>query len=169
MHPERLAGLVLIDVSPEAAGSSGAERIVDFTRGTPTEFDSIDELVERAVAFNPKRRKPLLQRSLFHNLRRLPNGKLGWKYDRRMLTGNTQGIAAALRELGERAHAVSCATLVVRGGESDVVTRAGAEAFAARFPAGRFVEIPGAGHSVQGDAPAALVAQLRQFLECRTG
>ncbi len=165
-HPERVAGLVLIDIAPEAAFSSGAARIAAFARA-PAEFDSIEPLVERAMAFNPRRREELLRRSLWHNLRRLPNGRLTWKYDRRFLSQGTEGtesLIGALRALAEDASSVPCPTLIVRGGSSDVVSRRAAEAFAARFPAGQWVEVAGAGHSVQGDDPGALVALLRPFL-----
>jgi esterase len=161
--PERVAGLVLIDIAPEASRSGGAARIVEFARA-PAELDSIDAFVERAVAFNPRRRRELLRSSLLHNLRQLPDGRLTWKYDRRFLATGMTTVANALEELATQAREVSCPTLLVRGGDSDVVTREAAAAFAACFPAGQFAEVAGAGHSVQGDEPAALVALLRRFL-----
>jgi esterase len=162
-HPTRIAGLVLIDIAPEAASSAGAARIAAFARA-PAELDSVDAFVERALAFNPLRQRELLQHSLWHNLRQLPNGRLTWKYDRRFLQGEVETIARVLRELPEQARHVSCPTLLVRGADSDVVTREGAAAFAACFPAAELTEVADAGHSVQGDNPAALVAALQRFL-----
>src|SRR5439155_7594654 len=80
-HSESVAGLVLVDVSVDVTLDSGARRIVDFVRA-PAELDSVEEFVERAREFNPARDPELLRRSLLYNLRRLPNGKLTWKYDR---------------------------------------------------------------------------------------
>jgi esterase len=162
-YPGRIAGLVLIDIAPEAASSAGAARIAAFARA-PAELDSVEAFVERALAFNPLRQRELLQLSLWHNLRRLPNGRLTWKYDRRFLQGNVETITRVLHELPEQVRHVSCPTLLVRGADSDVVTPEGAEAFVACFPNGELAEVPGAGHSVQGDNPAALVAVLRRFL-----
>ena len=59
---------------------------------------------------------------------------------------------------------ITCPTLVVRGGESDVFHEEDAERLAARLPHGRNVTVPRAGHTVQGDNPKDLVAELRRFL-----
>jgi pimeloyl-ACP methyl ester carboxylesterase len=55
-------------------------------------------------------------------------------------------------------------TLVMRGSESDVFHPEDAESLTARLPHGRQVTIPRAGHTVQGDNPKDLVAELRRFL-----
>jgi pimeloyl-ACP methyl ester carboxylesterase len=44
-------------------------------------------------------------------------------------------------------------------------TEEDARQFAEAIPRGRWIAIPGAGHSVQGDQPKALVEALRAFLE----
>jgi pimeloyl-ACP methyl ester carboxylesterase len=53
--------------------------------------------------------------------------------------------------------------LMVRGGRSKVLTRSTAEAFAATFPKGHFIEICDAGHNVQEDQPLALIEALCRF------
>jgi pimeloyl-ACP methyl ester carboxylesterase len=53
--------------------------------------------------------------------------------------------------------------LVVRGEESDVFSSADADSLADALPDARVVAVPGAGHTVQGDNPAALAAALDQF------
>jgi pimeloyl-ACP methyl ester carboxylesterase len=63
---------------------------------------------------------------------------------------------------------VGCPTLLVRGGESTLLTREAAAAFVealtgARPPA-RWVEIPDAGHHVLVDQPERLRAVLEAFL-----
>ena len=52
----------------------------------------------------------------------------------------------------------------MRGGKSDVFHDEDAERLAAGLPDGRWVTIPKAGHTVQGDNPKDLVAELRRFL-----
>ena len=59
---------------------------------------------------------------------------------------------------------MSCPTLVVRGAESDVFHDEDAERLAGALPDGRWVKVEGAGHTVQGDNPAGLLAALREFL-----
>ena len=68
-------------------------------------LDSVDDFVERAMAFNPKRNPTLLRRSLLHNLRQLPNGKWTWKHDpnRMSMTGDfmKERLARARQMLDE--------------------------------------------------------------------
>ncbi len=80
-HSRRLAGLVLVDVGPEIR-IDGVRKIQAFT-SEATPLDSVDAFIDRAMAFNPRRNRELLRRSLLHNLRRMPDGRFMWKYDQR--------------------------------------------------------------------------------------
>jgi esterase len=59
---------------------------------------------------------------------------------------------------------VTCPTLIVRGGVSDMFPEADAQEAARAFADGRLVTIEGAGHTVQSDRPAALAESLRAFI-----
>ena len=162
-HSGRLAGLVLVDVGPETR-AEGVKKIAAFTSES-TPLASVDEFIERALAFNPRRNRELLRRSLLHNLRRMPDGRYMWKYDQRH-RGKVDPGARAHRSdlLWAAVDGVECPTLVVRGAQSDVFHDEDAERLAGRFRRGRWVRIEGAGHTVQGDNPAALLVELRAFL-----
>ncbi len=80
-YPETLSALVLIDAGPNVR-RPGSSRIRDFVNGG-AEPASLDAIIERALAFNPRRDPLILRRSLMHNLRRQPDGNWTWKYDRR--------------------------------------------------------------------------------------
>jgi len=163
-HSRRLAGLVLVDVGPEIR-SDGVRKIAAFT-SEATPLDSVEAFVERALAFNPRRNRELLRRSLLHNLRRMPDGRWMWKYDQRHRGKVDPGAYERRRDLLWAAvEAVECPTLVVRGAQSDVFHDEDAERLAARFRQGRWVRIEGAGHTVQGDNPADLLVSLRAFLD----
>jgi pimeloyl-ACP methyl ester carboxylesterase len=73
-------------------------------------------------------------------------------------------MAGRLEALRALVPDVTCPTLVLRGGESDVFLDEDAERFANALPDGRWVRIAGAGHTIQGDQPAALVHAIREFL-----
>jgi pimeloyl-ACP methyl ester carboxylesterase len=162
-HPDRLAGLVAVDVTPDVQ-AAGAERIFDFVT-EPAVLDSVDAFMERAVAFNPVRDPRLLRRSLLHNLRELPDGTWTWKYDRRLVTRERfSQVRGELESLRTRLAAITCPALVVRGARSDVVTADGAAALARSLPSGAWTEIADAGHTVQGDNPYGLAEALRTFL-----
>ena len=163
-HSRRLAGLVLVDVGPEVR-ADGIRKIAAFT-SEATPLQSVDEFVERALAFNPRRNRELLRRSLLHNIRRMPDGRFMWKYDQRH-RGKVDPEAIARRRalLWSAVDTVECPTLVVRGAQSDVFHDEDAERLTARLRQGRWVRIEGAGHTVQGDNPADLLVSLRAFLD----
>ena len=162
-HSGRLAGLVLVDVGPETR-AAGSRKIQAFTSDA-TPLDSVEQFIDRALAFNPRRNRELLRRSLLHNLRRMPDGRFMWKYDQRH-RGKVDPDAVARRRdlLWSAVETVECPTLVVRGGQSDVFHDEDAERLAGRLSKGRWVTVEGAGHTVQGDNPAGLLVHLRTFL-----
>jgi pimeloyl-ACP methyl ester carboxylesterase len=162
-HGRRLAGLVLVDVGPEIR-FDGVRKIAAFTSDA-TPLDSVEQFVDRALAFNPRRNRELLRRSLLHNLRRMPDGRFMWKYDQRHRGKVDPDAYARRRErLWAAVDRVECPTLVVRGAQSDVFHDEDAEQLARRFQRGRWVRIERAGHTVQGDNPADLLVALREFL-----
>jgi esterase len=166
-HSAEMAALVVVDVGPEIIPAGGA-RIRDFIAAP--QLDSPDEFLKRAVEFNPLRDPRILRRSLYYNLRQLANGKWSWKHDtRRAAEAQTDDMAAAAahraEELWKAVPKIKCPTLVVRGALSDVISDEQAEKFVHTLPNGRFVKVEKAGHNVQGDNPAGLLAVLKPFLE----
>jgi esterase len=154
--------LVVMDTGP-GSGRVGGQRIMAFMAESG-ELDSVDEFVDRALAFNPRRNAHLLRRSLLNNLIQLPDGKWTWKYDRRHFGRMPVTAAQAERsQIWSAIGQITCPTLVVHGAESDVFDSARAQDFARALPNGRWVDIPNAGHTVQGDNPRDLVLALRRF------
>ena len=174
---DRGKDLIGVAVGRGVAGRLGAEvraegvrKIAAFT-SEATPLDSVEQYVERALSFNPRRNRELLRRSLLHNLRRMPDGRFMWKYDQRH-RGRALDPAMVTRRremLWSAVDGVTCPTLVVRGAQSDVFHDEDAERLAGRFRQGRWVKIEGAGHTVQGDNPAGLLVELRKFLAEVTG
>lgn len=162
-HAAKMAGLVLVDVGPELS-MDGSKRIRDFVSQDRV-LDSVDEFVERALAFNPMRNPVLLRRSLLHNLRQLPNGKWTWKHDPNRHSPNLAlERDTRAKQILEEIHRISCPTLVLRGARSDVFTDENARKFAEALPKGRWQRVPEAGHTIQGDNPRGLLEALRPFM-----
>lgn len=163
LHPGRVQALVIVDVGPEVQ-SVGVRRISEFAASSE-ELDSVDDFVERALAFNPARNPALLRRSLLHNLHQLPNGKWTWRYDkRRWIPEDFAAAGQRRRLLWKDVESIHCPTLVVRGARSDVFADADAERLAATLPHGRWVRVEGSGHTIQGDNPKGLLEALEPFL-----
>jgi pimeloyl-ACP methyl ester carboxylesterase len=165
-HSHHLAALVLVDAGPSMLGKKGARRIVDFVTQT-AELDSLEEAIEKAIAFNPRRDPRLLRRSLLHNFRQGPTGKWVRKTDLRIWRGNLdrEQERERLKERFRQAARVNCPTLIVRGGLSDVFTDEDAQKLAADFPKGHYAQVGEAGHTVQGDNPRVFAQVLSGFLD----
>ncbi|MBI4504290.1 MAG: alpha/beta hydrolase, partial [Chloroflexi bacterium] len=122
----------------------------------------------RAHQFNPRRSLESLRGSLSHSLKRLPNGKWTWKYDRvfRDPVRRPQLTTGERASLWTYVEKIACPTLVVIGASSDVMSPETGEKMLAVLPAGsELVVVPHAGHVVHGDNPEGFERAVTPFLE----
>lgn len=164
-HGRRLRALVLVDSAPEMQ-RPGTQRIRRFVQAED-ELDSIEDFVRRAHQYNPLRPIEQIRGSIVHNLRRLPNGRWTWKYDKALRSpgGRFRPNPEAVRRLWQAVESVPCPALMVRGAQSNVVSQETAERVARLLPQGRLAVVEQAGHLVPGDNPAGFIRVLAQFLE----
>src|SRR5215471_416948 len=80
-RPETVSGIVPVDVGPWV-NEAAASPIREFMREVAT-LDELEQFIAAAHQVNPRRNVRLLRRSLWHNLRRCPDGRLMWKTDPR--------------------------------------------------------------------------------------
>jgi pimeloyl-ACP methyl ester carboxylesterase len=166
-----LDALVLVDVGPEL-NAAGAGKIAEFGRESAG-LTSIEQYVEKAMAYNPRRSPELLRYSLTHSLRQQSDGTWAWKYDKgiagkRRETGDATNeermIRGYLSDLWERITQIDCPALVVRGGDSEVFMENTALRMVETMQACTFVTVPDAGHTVPQDNPAGFLTKLDPFL-----
>lgn len=163
-HPEHVRALVLVDVGPEAA-KEGVDNIRRFTQG-PDELD-FEQFVEGAHRFNPRRSIENIRERMRHRLRPTENGKWTWKFDKRFREqehGLQIGSELSNDETWQLFRQVTPPTLLVRGGESDVLTQEVAERAVREMPRAQLALVPNAGHSVPGDNPEDFTTVVRAFL-----
>ncbi len=179
-HPERMAGLVIVDSAPELDPRGTVRIQLDLQRGDTgagpgggPSFASEVEYRELLARSYPAAGREQLQRLARHGLRARPDGRFEPKLDPAWFRGRAGAGEAALRErearltreLWEALARVPCPALVVRGAASDVVSADVADRMAGEVLAqGRLVGIPRAGHSVMVDNPEACRAALSAFV-----
>jgi pimeloyl-ACP methyl ester carboxylesterase len=166
-HPEIAARAVLVDVGPEVA-EEGTRQIRDFVRGT-AEFDSLEEFVERVAAYDPYRSREHIARTARYNLLRRADGKYASKHDLRRRLAEVGAMQAPRRLSLDDVRAITCPVLVVRGGDSRVLTAEAAERFAAALPDGRLVTVPRCGHNVHSQNTAGFLDAVLPFLDGASG
>lgn len=161
-HPERVRALIIVDVSPQIE-AKGVENIRSFIQQQDV-LPSFEAFVERAHLFNPRRSLDNIRSRLRHNLRPLPDGQWTWKYDPALRSPDRRFQASALEGLWDDVRALRCPTLLIKGGESDILSSEGATRMQNAIPGSRLEIVPGAGHSVMGDNPEGFLAAARGFL-----
>jgi esterase len=158
VHPERVRGLVVVDVAPTVA-SAGREAV--RSQLAVREFATFDEAVARALAFNPRRSRQNIEERLRHALRQAPDGKWTYKYDPGVAG---PGLQSDFEELWQSVHDIRCPTLLVRGAQSNVLAEETVGRFLRELRGSEASVVPAAGHSVMGDNPQGFLAAVRPFL-----
>ena len=160
--PELVRELMLVDVTPSALRRH-AELTAD-QRGTVAlmhgerEFPSFAAMLELTTAAAPHRDPKSLRRGVFHNSRRLDDGRWTWRYDTMRTEPDFAGLWDAVT-------AMPAGVTLVRGGASGFVTDEDADELARRATHFRGMHVvENSGHSVQSDQPRALIEIVRGVL-----
>ena len=169
--PELALGLVLVDVSPFLQ-PSGTSRIRDFmTRKSKTGFETLEEVADSIAEYLPHRPRPRNLNGLRKNLREV-EGRFYWHWDPAFMSAPEDQAVQRNHlidpaRLGAAATLLRVPTLLVRGGESDVLSEQDAVRFLELVPHAEFSSVAGAHHMVAGDDNAVFEAVLGDFLERR--
>ncbi|HKJ25887.1 MAG TPA: alpha/beta hydrolase [Myxococcota bacterium] len=169
-NPEKLAGLVIVDVGPELDDRGVSRITAEAARQEPV-FDSIDEYAALLSRNYPAARPQAIARMARHETRERADGRfeLKLRLDMTKLRESRTAEEAEAYATEETKilwgilEKVACPTLVVRGAASDVFSPEVADRMEEVLPRGELVVIPQAGHSVMTDNPDALRAAIARF------
>ncbi len=167
--PELAQALVLVDVTPRLE-PQGIDLIERFMGANPDGFASIDDAANAVAAYYPTRPRPASSDGLRKNLRLREDGRWYWHWDPAMFNGGREGKVRAMRErMLAAVERIRIPTLLVRGGQSDIVSMAGVEELRAHLPHLEFADIAGAGHMIAGDRNDAFNLAVADFLRRHLG
>lgn len=171
--PSPVRRLVLNDVGPVIQWEA-LQRIGQYL-GQAVRFESLQQAADAmwaiSTSFGPHTPAQWLELSR-HMVRDLPQGGLALHYDPAIAvpfrTLTQESAAAGEATLWQLYDHITARTLLLRGAQSDLLSRATAEAMALRGPRARLVEFDGVGH-----APTLVaedqVAAVAQFLLAQEG
>ena len=171
IHPDKVSKLIIVESSPDATTSEGRRRIAEAMHSGPDSFDTIEEAVESQRGGIPFVDDDMLRDFVKHAFARCEDGKLRGKTDPRMLQAmgwtnpDAGSVGGADLEglLWGACALIKCPTLIVRGTESDVVSRQSAERMVAAISDAKLVEAEG-GHALPFQNPLGLYEAVRGFL-----
>jgi esterase len=166
-NPDRIAGLLLVDWSPENA-PAGSRRVTETVAGTPELFKTIDEAMAYfgADAHSPQGAGVRARFEAY--LKPVPGGfevkrdpYFRAQFRRVLETGERPKLGVDLwASLG----AVACPVTDIRGTRSDMFAAATVAKMTAANPRLKVVEVD-AGHNVAGENQPAFLRAARAFLE----
>ena len=159
-HPERVLALGILDIGPEI-DPAGMQRIRAELGETPAGFDSWQAAKAFLQMRHPKASEENRQTRLTWMLKEDVDGRIAWRIDQAIFDPNLKPDDP--QQTWDLLSQIRCPTLILRGGESDVLSVDTCQKMLTRIPDGRWVEIPGAGHMVIEDNPEACNAALLDF------
>jgi esterase len=165
--PDRVTKLVLNDVGPEI-DQTGAKRITSYMTSSPTDFADLNEVVAYyRENYPPMRTLPeaTLAEFVGWSVKPAASGRLTWKLDPAVRNVPRTGSAARPVDMWVPFARIIAPILVVRGAESDILSRATADRMGRALRNLRTVEVPGVGHAPSLAEPEALAA-IKDFLGC---
>jgi pimeloyl-ACP methyl ester carboxylesterase len=161
-YPQHVEALVIIDSAPEL-DNVGLTRIRSELGRTPKRFDTLTDARVFLRSLHTRASDKNLDTRLQWMLQESPAGGYTWRidnaiFDPRMTPDPAERTWSALRK-------ITCPTLIVRGGVSDLITREIVQRMMACIPGSRHVEIPDAAHMVIEDNPDGFNAGVIPFLD----
>jgi pimeloyl-ACP methyl ester carboxylesterase len=166
-RPDLVRHAVIVDVTPQV--NDPGRVMTPEQRGSvalvsgPPIYESFTAVFDATMAASPNRTEAGVRRGVRHNTVRLADGRWAWRYD---LFGRTEGERSWIdfTPLWDDVGEITVPTVLVVGGDSVYVLPEDVTEFRRRLPSVRVESVPGAGHAVQSDQPAALVALLDAFV-----
>jgi pimeloyl-ACP methyl ester carboxylesterase len=165
LAPELVPQLLLVDVTP-GVDQEKSKAIHQFIDG-PEYFESFEAILERTIAFNPTRTEASLRRGVMHNATQDAEGRWRWRYDlprRGSGAGDDGRLLPGLDTLWDAIGNSTMPLVLARGSLSPVVGDDDVAELLRRRPDARVEIFDGAGHSIQGDQPAALANLIDSML-----
>ncbi len=157
-YPERVTALVIVDSAPEL-DPIGLQRIARETSEMPSSFSSRKEARNYLRTLHRRASDSSIATRLEWALEE-SGGTYRWRIDPAIFPLKPDSPQRSWDALA----AIKCPTLVVRAGESDLVTSECANRMIQAIATGSGVEIAGAGHMVLEDNPEGFAAAALPFL-----
>jgi pimeloyl-ACP methyl ester carboxylesterase len=170
-HPERLAGLVIVDIGPELDPRGRIRIGQEIQSQRAPVFSTIDEYTSMLSMNYPAGQPAALARMAQHALRQRDDGLFELKMDPKLRADGPDEEAARAEEekltaeLWDALGRIECPTLVVRGAASDILSPDVADRMVEEaLPNGTLAVVPQAAHSVATDNPKGFEEAVCRFV-----
>jgi len=159
-HLDRVSQLVLVDIRPAVNPDKRPNREQDKKTADDghVALPSLDSAFSLRKLTHPYTPDESIRRHVEHLYKPLPDGRWANKHDPRVSYCWKPG------NLWSELPSIDIPVLIVRGGQSYVLSGEVAEQMRSTFPNAQLVNIAAAGHTVPEDQPEAFIATIETFL-----
>lgn len=162
-HPDRVEKAVLNDIGPEI-DPAGLQRILSYVGGAPEMFADM----KAVIRYYKEHYAPMVEHLpddqiaefARYNVRKSDSGVYVWKMDPAV---RASGAPQPSMDPWEALKSMKCPVMILRGANSDVLSRPIADRMVEALPGAKLVEVPGVGHAPVLTEPVAAKA-LEEFL-----
>ncbi|MEI6459450.1 MAG: alpha/beta hydrolase [Pseudomonadota bacterium] len=156
-------GIVAIDTAPEL-NATEIYRLIEFLSGAEEGFPSVEAAVGHLQQYFPARVVSVA--SMQANLTRMPNGFWRLPWDVRVVTGELNSVALPHEKmLYDCARRVAVPYLLVRAGDSNLVSDGAVQRLRACVSHLEVVTLPDADHLIGGEDGVRVMDMIRPFLD----
>lgn len=158
-YPDELEAMIVVDIAPKAYDVRH-DHIVEGLKAIPVQqISGRSQADEALAAYVPQ---PAVRQFLLKNLKRLPDGKFGWRVNLPVIDRQLEAISAGIPEQG----VCNKPALFIRGAQSDYIADEDRMLIKRYFPRAHLVTL-NTGHWVQAEKPEEFVETVRKFLHAR--
>ena len=156
-HPDLVRASIIVDIDPDEINPESRRMFERYGR-EPSEWESIEAVVERLRSRQPSSTDEMLVHQALHMTRELEGGRRVWKRDPTLLA------AYERPDLWKEWSELKCPTLIIRGRQSDLLNHEVAVRMREALPGSRLAELEGGGHWFYQEFPGAFERTVRWFL-----
>ena len=158
-HPEHVTRAVIVDIDPDPANPETSRMFNTWYYKEPDEWDSLQVVVDRLRERAPNAPEDVLRHQAIAMTKELPGGRRAWKRDRKLLFGFQRPDA------WDKWRSIKPPVLLIRGGNSNLLSQPLADKMLAARPGTRFTVVPGGSHWCYDENLPAFVQTLKGFLK----
>jgi len=160
--PNRVKQLILVDTRPGNDPKS-SKALKNLLNHIPLQANSLAEVLKKVRTLSPYLSEEICQHIVAHGFKKMPNGKLALKFDRRMIQ-QLEKFDYDTENLWPFLQNIICRSLVIRGEKSSFLSKKVAKKICGSISNAELKEIPESTHFPAQENPIIFNRVISDFL-----
>ena len=157
-NKDKVKALVIVDIDPDSVNESSGSMFERY-KNESDEWDTFQDVVDRLWSRQPLSSEEMVRFQAQAMTKSKPDGGWIWKRDRSLVYEYERP------DLWSSWKEVECATVIIRGRQSTLLTHETAVKMREELPQCKLAELEGGGHWFYQESPGAFESTVKWFLE----